>query len=467
MVALGHAHADAPPPLDQAIKQAAAAKKPLLIEFHAEWCKPCKEFEAKTLPDARVQAALEGVVFVRYDSDEAPGTQAAKKLEVSSYPTFVVLDTKGVELFRESGAPLGERGIKGFIEFIGKAREAALDEATVRASIKAKPNDPTALLAAARWFRSHDLVDDAIPAYEKVSTHKDATAAQRFDATAELVQLRRREVWRQQLLAEKIALIRAHPASARDDDLVIATVRSGLPMESVRALWKTVLDAEHDVSRLNSLVYIALAADASQEALEAAKRLVERRRTAQFLDTLAECYHVRGDRKMAMHVADEAVALANYRPEAPTIRENRTRFDKGGADDAGVRQFRLRAADLWKRIERIDQLAESVRDPDAASPYAQRERERQEKLVAQMRAEHALANVVAAACINVATDNDEALARIEIDEDGVIKSTVLLLEPTATKALRDCLTRELVGAKLDLDPMRPKSRIVINFRRTH
>ncbi|HEY5921188.1 MAG TPA: thioredoxin family protein, partial [Kofleriaceae bacterium] len=94
-------HAESPPPLDEAIKQAAAARKPLLIEFGAQWCAPCKEFEARTLPSPSVKEALKGVVFVRYDADDNVGERAARKLGISSYPTFLVLDASGTEVVRQ------------------------------------------------------------------------------------------------------------------------------------------------------------------------------------------------------------------------------------------------------------------------------------------------------------------------------------------------------------------------------
>src|SRR5689334_14054785 len=103
VVALGvlfsvHARAESPPPaLEQAIQQAAAAHKPLVIELGAAWCGPCRVFETQVLPDGSVQRALTGVTFVRYDVDESPGNLAARQLRVRSYPTFVVLDATGVE----------------------------------------------------------------------------------------------------------------------------------------------------------------------------------------------------------------------------------------------------------------------------------------------------------------------------------------------------------------------------------
>lgn len=461
------ARADAPPPIADAIKQAASAKKPLLIEFHAKWCGPCKQFEAKTLPDARVQKALEAVVFVRYDVDDSVGEDAAAKYGIDSYPTFLAVDAKGVAVIRHRGAPLGEKGIAFFVELIDRARIEALDEASVRDLVKTKRTDPSALLTAARWFVAHDHEKDAIATYELLSTHKQATAGQRLDATSQLVALRRRGLWTRQLLAEKLGLVRADPANARIDDLVIATVDSDVKPDESSAVWKSVLAATQDPARLNSLIYGALAAGANQQALEAAKRLVESERSAQYIDTLAECYHACGERSRALATSQEAIELTGYNVGLRRqLLTNRERFDRQGGESDEVRQARLRAADLWKRMEAVDQLADHVADPDKETRPAEW-RDTQQKMMQQMRAEHDLAMKIAQECATQAADNDEAVARVALDNKGIVTKVVLLLESRATPALRTCLTKQLEGAVVVPEPIRKTTRLWIDFHHAH
>src|SRR2546430_8301224 len=87
----------APESIDDAVKRAAAAGKPLLVEVSASWCGPCHLFENSVLPDQRVQAALHGVVYVHYDGEDGPGIAAAERYHVTAYPTFVVIDARGIE----------------------------------------------------------------------------------------------------------------------------------------------------------------------------------------------------------------------------------------------------------------------------------------------------------------------------------------------------------------------------------
>lgn len=99
---------------DAAVARANAEGKPLVIEFYADWCGPCKRFEANVLKDAEVRQRLQSVQFFRYDFDSQAGKHHANRLGVRSVPTFIAVDPEGFPMGGLQGAVSKER----FLNFL-------------------------------------------------------------------------------------------------------------------------------------------------------------------------------------------------------------------------------------------------------------------------------------------------------------------------------------------------------------
>lgn len=69
------------------------ADKPVMVDFFATWCGPCKAL-APTLEDVEAEVADRGYVY-KVDVDESP--DIARSLKVMSVPTVVVFENGQVK----------------------------------------------------------------------------------------------------------------------------------------------------------------------------------------------------------------------------------------------------------------------------------------------------------------------------------------------------------------------------------
>ncbi len=341
-----------PPKIEDAIVQANASHKPLVLEFYTSWCHPCQEFAKTTLVDKRVEAALGDVMFVRYDFEAAPGNAAGARYKVSSFPTFITVDKQGEALHQTSGMQTGEAGVRAFLAMISDARLTTRDEADVRAELTAKPKDPGVELSAGRWYAERGRTSDAVQQLDAVAANASATPAQRAESAAAAKRLRRHALWKQQLVAEKLDAARVSPESISARDLAIATVDSGASPAEIHAVFTKVFAAQTDPSVVNGLLYVALAAGAKDEALAAGKQILGPSKDPLQLDTLAECFHVHGDHADALRVEDQAIALSGGKN--PALAENRARFAKGEGDSNEVIGHHADVAKLWQRLDHAE-----------------------------------------------------------------------------------------------------------------
>ena len=83
---------------DEGLKIARAQHRPVLLDFYADWCLPCKELELKTFSRAEVARALAKFTLVKVNctTDDDPTVAAAKKRwHADTLPTLVLLDANG------------------------------------------------------------------------------------------------------------------------------------------------------------------------------------------------------------------------------------------------------------------------------------------------------------------------------------------------------------------------------------
>lgn len=85
----------------QALSMAKKANKPIVLDFMATWCAPCKRISDETFVEQGVAALLDECILLKIDTDVHP--EIAKHFNVSGLPDIRFLAPNGEEAERFLG----------------------------------------------------------------------------------------------------------------------------------------------------------------------------------------------------------------------------------------------------------------------------------------------------------------------------------------------------------------------------
>jgi len=97
--------------LNQAIKQANAQGRTVMVDLYADWCIACKEFEEHTFSQPEVQQALANTTWLQVDLTE---TSSAGSIELMEH--FEVFGLPSIIFFDLTGNELGNNRVTGFMD---------------------------------------------------------------------------------------------------------------------------------------------------------------------------------------------------------------------------------------------------------------------------------------------------------------------------------------------------------------
>jgi thioredoxin-related protein len=155
----------------------------IFVDMFADWCGWCHRFEKEVFPSMVFQNATDDMVLLRLDTeDQKEGTEMAKKFQVTSLPTFLVLTPE----MTVAGIIRGYAPPNDFVKMLKETR-GKYDDFVKRSSNEAAiAKDPQKRLELAKEFMTRGSYDKSEPRFKKLMTEKGIPVAIRDSAYYEL-----------------------------------------------------------------------------------------------------------------------------------------------------------------------------------------------------------------------------------------------------------------------------------------
>jgi thioredoxin-like negative regulator of GroEL len=151
---------------DEALRKAQASKRPVLVDFWAEWCGWCHRLDKTTYVEPVVVKMAERFVSVKINTEGgASETAIAVRYDVSSLPTIAFLSPHGRPLLRMNGYQSASQ-FQGTME---KAQEVAGRVMAWETTLARDPQDAAALAALGVHLFEQDAYGESAQLLQRAS----------------------------------------------------------------------------------------------------------------------------------------------------------------------------------------------------------------------------------------------------------------------------------------------------------
>ncbi|MCB6973890.1 MULTISPECIES: thioredoxin family protein [Butyricimonas] len=141
--------------LAEALEKAKIEKKLVFVDVYTSWCMPCKYMAMNVFPQNEMGEYMNSrFVCVKYDTGDKEGADIMKRYQVSSYPTFLILNTRGEVQHRLAG------GSETVADFIKRVDEGLNEDTAIGVLAKRYEEGERDVHFLANYARALLAVDD-------------------------------------------------------------------------------------------------------------------------------------------------------------------------------------------------------------------------------------------------------------------------------------------------------------------
>lgn len=309
--------------------QARAQDGPILIDFTASWCAPCKLLDAMVFNDREVIAELTDVVPMQVDIDEPEYHELKAAFNIQRVPTLIWCDPDGREIDRFTGY----RSADQFLQTVAEWRAGRTTFLAVQRRVAVRPDDAGELLDLADRFRERFEDERAEVLYRRLLNLRDRTdCLTRVRGMLGLADVAGRTG--RSGLGRRLALDSAELLAECAEDRVeglrqVASCQAALgDTAGLMETWRVLMTIDdRDIAALDGFARAALHQGRDLEAAaEAALRaVILSDMEPQLIGTLAECYHQQGRYRRAIRWINKCI---EQDPETEIYREQLARYEE-------------------------------------------------------------------------------------------------------------------------------------------